>query len=184
MTLSYALDTAQGFTFTPGSRDSIGSLTAATICGTTLNADLTVTDPVTNASTPAVGVLTQVQWEETIQSPVSFTFFVSAQNRDVLKQILSQQIASTAVTLNFGVYQYAAAVQKYFCAFTPQQPPLNAVISQAGGALFLNLAEAPTQITTSLAAYEVILTAGPAAQVQVFTVASTAPGSVAMPWGK
>ena len=131
-----------------------------------------------------MGVLTQVQWEETIQSPVSFTFFVSAENRDVLKQILSQQIASTAVTLNFGVYQYAAAVQKYFCAFTPQQPPLNAVISQAGGALFLNLAEAPTQITTSLAAYEVILTAGPAAQVQVFTVASTAPGSVAMPWGK
>jgi len=157
MTLSYALDTAQGFTFTPGSRDSIGSLTAATICGTTLNADLTVTDPVTNASTPAV---------------------------DVVKQILSQQIASTAVTLNFGVYQYAAAVQKYFCAFTPQQPPLNAVISQAGGALFLHLAEAPTQITKSLAAYEVILTAGPAAQVQVFTVASTAPGSVAMPWGK
>jgi len=102
----------------------------------------------------------------------------------VVKQILSQQIASTAVTLNFGVYQYAAAVQKYFCAFTPQQPPLNAVISQAGGALFLHLAEAPTQITKSLAAYEVILTAGPAAQVQVFTVASTAPGSVAMPWGK
>ena len=38
MTLSYALDTAQGFTFTPGSRDSIGSLTTATICGTALDA--------------------------------------------------------------------------------------------------------------------------------------------------
>jgi hypothetical protein len=183
MTLSYALDTAQGFTFTPGSRDSVGSLTAATICGTTLKADLTVTDPVTNASTPAVGVLTQVQWEETIQAPVSFTFFVSADNRGVLEQILSRQTASTAVTLNFGVYQYAVGVQKYFCAFTPQQPPLNAVISQAGGALFLHVADAPTQVTKSLAAYEVVLTAGPAAQVQVFTVASTTPGSVAVPWG-
>jgi len=183
MTLSYALDTAQGFTFTPGSRDSIGSLTAATICGTTLKADLTVTDPVTNASKPAVGVLTQVQWEETVQAPLSFTFFVSAENRGVLEQILSQQNASTVVTLNFGVYQYADGVQKYFCAFTPQQPPLNAVISQAGGALFLHLADAPTQVTKSLAAYEVILTAGPAAQVQVFTVASTTPGSVAMSWG-
>ena len=183
MTLSYALDTAQGFSFTPGSRDSIGSLTAATICGTTLKADLTVTDPVTNASTPAVGVLTQVQWEETIQAPLSVTFFVSADNRDVLEQILSQQSASTPVALSFGVYQYAAGVQKYFCAFTPEQPPLNAVISQAGGALFLHVAEAPTQVTKSLAVYEVILTAGPAAQVQVFTVASTAPGSVAVPWG-
>jgi hypothetical protein len=183
MTLSYALDTAQGFTFRPGSHDSIGSLSAATICGTTLKADLTVTDPVTNASTAAVGVLTQVQWEETVQAPLSFTFFVSAENRGVLEQILSQQNASTAVTLNFGVFQYAAGVQKYFCAFTPQQPPLNAVISQAGGALFLHLADAPTQVTKSLAAYEVILTTGPAAQVQVFTVASTAPGSVAMPWG-
>ena len=183
MTLSYALDTAQGFTFTPGSHDSVGSLTAATICGTTLKADLTVTDPVTNASTPAVGVLTQVQWEETIQAPVSFTFFVSADNRGVLEQILSQQTASTPVALSFGVYQYAAGVQKYFCAFTPEQPPLNAVISQAGGALFLHLADAPTQVTKSLAVYEVILTAGPAAQVQVFTVASTTPGSVAMSWG-
>jgi hypothetical protein len=183
MTLSYALDTAQGFTFTPGSRDSVGSLTAATICGTALKADLTVTDPVTNASTPAVGVLTQVQWEETIQAPLSFTFFVSADNRGVLEQILSRQTASTAVTLNFGVYQYAVGVQKYFCAFTPQQPPLNAVISQAGGALFLHVADTPTQVTKSLAAYEVVLTAGPAAQVQVFTVASTTPGSVAVPWG-
>ena len=183
MTLSYALDTAQGFTFTPGSRDSIGSLTTATICGTALDADLAVTDPVTNASTPAVGVLTQVQWEETIQAPLSVTFFVSADNRDVLEQILSQQSASTPVALSFGVYQYAAGVQKYFCAFTPEQPPLNAVISQAGGALFLHLADAPTQVTKSLAAYEVTLTAGPAAQVQIFTVASTAPGSVAMPWG-
>jgi hypothetical protein len=87
------------------------------------------------------------------------------------------------VTLNFGVYQYAAGVQKYFCAFTPQQPPLNAVISQAGGALFLHVSDAPTQVTKSLAAYEVVLTAGPAAQVQVFTVASTTPGSVAIPWG-
>jgi hypothetical protein len=128
-------------------------------------------------------VLTQVQWEETIQAPLSVTFFVSADNRDVLEQILSQQSASTPVALSFGVYQYAAGVQKYFCAFTPEQPPLNAVISQAGGALFLHLADAPTQVTKSLAAYEVTLTAGPAAQVQIFTVASTAPGSVAMPWG-
>jgi hypothetical protein len=178
MTLSYALDTQQGFTFTPGSRDAIGSLTAATICGTALKADLTVTDPVTTASMPAVGVLTQVQWEESIQAPLSFTVYVSAHNRGVLEQILS-----TAVILNFGVYQYAASAQKYFCAFTPEQPPLNGVISQAGGALFVNLAETPTQITKSLAAYEVTLTAGPAAQVQILTVASTAPGSVAMPWG-
>ena len=102
MTLSYALDTAQGFTFTPGSRDSIGSLTAATICGTTLKADLTVTDPVTNASTPAVGVLTQVQWEETVQGPLSFTFFVSAGNRGVLEQILSQQPVERPATRRSG----------------------------------------------------------------------------------
>lgn len=183
MTLSYALDTQQGFTFTPGSRDAIGFLTAATISGTPLAADLTVTDPVTNASMPAVGVLTQVQWEESIQAPLSFTAFVSAHNRGVIEQILSQQVASTAVTLNFGVYQYAASAQKYFCAFTPERPPLDGVISQAGGALFLNLAATPTQITKSLAAYEITLTAGPAAQVQGLTVASTAPGSVAMPWG-
>jgi hypothetical protein len=183
MTLSFALDTKQGFTFTPGSRDAIGSLTAATICGTTLEADLTVTDPVTNVSMPAVGVLTQVQWEESIQAPLSFTAYISAHNRGVLEQILSQQTSSTAVTLDFGVYQYAASARKYFCAFTPEQPPLTGIISQAGGALFVNLADTPTQITTSVAAYEVTLTAGPAGQVQTLTVASTAPGSVAMPWG-
>jgi hypothetical protein len=183
MTLSYALDTQQGFTFTPGSRDAIGSLTAATVCGTSLKADLTVTDPVTTASMPAVGVLTQVQWEEGIQAPLSFTAYISAHNRGVLEQILNQQTSSTAVILNFGVYQYAASTQKYFCAFTPEQPPLNGVISQAGGALFVHLSDTPTQITASVAAYEVTLTAGPAAQVQLLTVASTAPGSVAMPWG-
>src|ERR1022692_4872943 len=120
MTLSYALDTQQGFTFTPGSRDAIGSLTLALICGNVPNADSTVTDPVTGASMPAVGVLTQVQWEESIQAPLSFTVHVSAHNRGVLEQILSQQISSTAVILNFGVYQYAASAQKYFCAFTPR----------------------------------------------------------------
>ncbi len=183
MTLSYALDTQQGFTFTPGSRDAIGSLTAATICGTALATDLTVTDPVTTVSVPAVGVLTQVQWEESIQAPLSFTAYVSAHNQGVIEKILSQQVGSASVTLNFAVYQYAASAQNYYCAFTPEQPPLNGVISQAGGALFLNLAATPTQITKSLAAYEVTLTAGPAAQVQLLTVASTAPGSVAMPWG-
>jgi len=184
MTLSYALDTAQGFTFTPGSRDSIGSLTTATICGTALDADLAVTDPVTNASTPAVGVLTQVQWEETIQAPLSLTFLVSAHNRGVLQQILSRQIANAAVILNFSVYQYASPTQKYYCAFTPEHPPLSGVISQAGGALFLHLADAPTQVTESLDAYEVILTTGPAAQLQALTVTSSAPGSIAMPWGR
>jgi len=183
MTLSYALDAQQGFTFTPGSRDAIGSLTAATICGTALAADLTVTDPVTTASMPAVGVLAQVQWEESIQAPLSFTAYVSAHNQGVIEKILSQQVGSASVTLNFAVYQYAASAQHYYCAFTPEQPPLTGVISQAGGALFLNLAATPTQITKSLAAYEVTLTAGPAAQVQLLTVASTAPGSVAMPWG-
>ncbi len=161
MTLSFALDTQQGFTFTPGSRDPIGSLTAATICGTALNADLTVTDPVTNASMPAVGVLTQVQWEESIQAPLSLTAYISADNRGVLGKLLSQQISSTAVILDFAVYQYAASARRYFCAFTPQQPPLNGIISQAGGALFVNLADTPTQVTTSMAAYEVTLTAGP-----------------------
>ncbi|MDQ2814277.1 MAG: hypothetical protein M3Z75_21015 [Actinomycetota bacterium] len=183
MTLSYALDVQQGFALTPGSRDAVGSLTAATIDGTTLSADLTVIDPVTNASMAAVGVLSQVQWDEAVQAPVSFTVYVSAHNHGVLEQILAQQAASTPVTLSFGVYEYAASVQKYFCAFTPEQPPLSGVISQAGGALFLHLAAAPTQVTKALTAYEVTLTAGPAAQVQLFTVASTAPGSVAMQWG-
>jgi hypothetical protein len=183
MTLSYALDTKQGFTFTPGSPEAIGSLTAATICGTALAADLTVTDPVANASRPAVGVLTQVQWEESIQAPLSFTAFVSADNRDVIEKILSQQIDSADVILDFGVYEYAASAHKHFCAFTPQRPPLNGIISQAGGALFLNLAASPTRVTKSLTAYEVTLTVGPADQVQALIVASTAPGSVAMPWG-
>ena len=183
MTLSYALDTQQGFTFTPGSRESIGSLTAATICGTALAADLTVTDPVENASIPAVGVLTQVQWEENIQAPLSFTAFVSAHNRGVIEKILSQQIDSADVVVDFGVYEYAASTHKYFCALTPGQPPLNGIISQAGGALFLNLAANSTQVTESLAVYEITLTAGPADQVQTLIVASTAPGSVAMPWG-
>ena len=96
MTLSYALDTQQGFTFTPGSRDAIGALTAATICGTVLAADLTVTDPVTTATMPAVGVLTQVQWEESIQAPLSLTAYVSAHNRSALEQVLSRPTSSTA----------------------------------------------------------------------------------------
>jgi hypothetical protein len=87
------------------------------------------------------------------------------------------------VILNFSVYQYAFPTQKYYCAFTPEQPPLSGVISQAGGALFLHLADAPTQVTESLDAYEVILTTGPAAQLQALTVTSSAPGSIAMPWG-
>lgn len=183
MALSYALDVQQGFTFTPGSHDAVGYLSTATVCGAALKADLTVTNPLTNASMGAAGVLAQVQWAETAGAPLSFTVFVSAPNRGVLEQLVSQQIASTAVILNFGVYQYDVRVQKYFCAFAPEQPPLEAVIAKTGRTLELQVAAVPTQVGKSLQAYEVTLTAGPLPSVQVFKVAPSATDSVAKPWG-
>ena len=184
MTLSYALDTAQGFTFTPGSRDSIGSLTAATICGTTLKADLTVTDPVTNASGLTAGVLAQVQWGETAQAPLSLTACVSEPNSIVLLQLEhQQQITSTAVVLDFGVYEYDAETGAYFGSFAPAQPPLDALVGKSGNTIELQVSSTPLQVK-SLEVYEVSMTVQPPVpQLQELALAASASAKIIKPWG-
>jgi hypothetical protein len=50
MALSLSLNPQQGLTFNSGSQQPTGHLLSATLCGTALTADLTVTDPVAGSS--------------------------------------------------------------------------------------------------------------------------------------
>jgi hypothetical protein len=183
MTLSFALDVQQGFSFTSGSHAAVGHLVVATVFGTALTADLTVTDPVTNASMPAAGVLAQVQWGETPQAPLSLTTYVSARNMIVLQQLEQQQITSTAVALDFRVYEYDAETRAYFGSFAPKQPPLDALVGKAGNTIELQVSRAPLQVK-SMEVYAVSMTVQPPApQLQELAVAVSASAAIIKPWG-
>jgi hypothetical protein len=184
MTLSWTLDVQQGFAFTPGSHATVGHLVMATVFGTALTADLMVTDPVTNASMPAAGVLAQVRWGETAQAPLSLTACVSEPNSIVLLQLEhQQQITSTAVVLDFGVYEYDAETGAYFGSFAPAQPPLDALVGKSGNTIELQVSSTPLQVK-SLEVYEVSMTVQPPVpQLQELALAASASAKIIKPWG-
>jgi hypothetical protein len=183
MPLSYALDVQQGFSFGSGSHAAVGHLITAAVFGTALTADLTVTDPAANASTPAVGVLAQVQWGETPQAPLSLAAYVSVSNHSVLTQLEHQQISGTAVVVNFRVYEYDPVSRGYFVTFAPQQPPLHALVAKSGNTVQLRVSSTPLQVK-SLQVYEVAMTLQPPLpQRQGLLVAESPATPLLKPWG-
>jgi hypothetical protein len=183
MTLSSTLDIQQGCAFTPGSHAAVGHLVMATILGAALTADLTVTDPVTNANMPAAGVLAEVHWGETPGAPLSMTAYVSERNRTVLQQLQQQQITNTAVILDFRVYQYDAGARVYYGSFAPKQPPLDALIGKSGSnTIELQVSSTPRQVK-AIVLYEVTMTVQPAPQLQELAVAASASVAIIKAWG-
>jgi hypothetical protein len=182
MTLSISLDVQQALAFTSGSHAAVGYLVMATVCGTALTADLTVTDPVTNASGLTAGVLAQVQWGETAQAPLFLTACVSAPNRSALQQLVQQQITSTAVVLDFSVYEYDNVELVYFGSFAPEQPPLDALVVKTGNTIELQVSSTPLQVK-SLEVYEVSMTVQPPPQLQELALATNATAKTIKPWG-
>jgi hypothetical protein len=183
MAISWTLNVQQGFSFTPNSHAAVGHLVMATVFGTALAADLIVTDPVTKANMPVAGVLAQVAWGETPQTPLSLAAYVSQHNRAALQLLQQQQVTSTAVALDFRAYQYDAEANVYYGSFAPKQPPLEALAAKTGNNIALQVSSSPLQVG-SVAVYEVTMTVQPApAQQQELAVAVSASEAVVKPWG-
>ena len=183
MALSLYLSVSQGLSFTPGSTDGVGHLLSATICGTTLTADLTVTDPKTGSSTAAAGVLEQAGWQEHVGDPTLMTAFISAHNQSVLQQLQQTVNPTTAVTVSFQTREYDQVARSWYSAFAPVQPPLSGLIQEMDKSPQLTVASSAT-VFGSTQLYKMDFgMVPPANKAQSLRVANSATSRVLKSWG-
>jgi hypothetical protein len=143
-----ALSQKQGFNFDKSGQDPIGFINALTIGTTVIEGDLQLRQPTASRSWDAksVGVLGRIAWGGASSDPIELTAYVSAQNRQRIEQLLKQPLASSALRIDFVVYNFDPIAKKYVRAFYPNDVPLRGQIRKTGAESPLKLGDKGTDV--------------------------------------
>jgi len=132
--LSYTCSVRQGFNFEKDAQDTVGFVTAMTVSGQKLKADITVTDPlkIDSGKISVVGVLSRTTWQGGYADPLALVMQVSAANKDVISSLVHQKLSNTKVNIQFVVYQFdqEAKEAQYFKAFHSNEKDLECLIEK------------------------------------------------------
>ncbi|HEX3605201.1 MAG TPA: hypothetical protein VH134_04720, partial [Candidatus Dormibacteraeota bacterium] len=113
----------------PGGTTTIGYLVTATIAGTTLTPDISVTDRQSGAATSVVGVVSTDNWSGGTVDPITMTAYISTANRQRIQGTLQRALPTRAVTFDFANHNWDAVNKRYFVSFAPASPPLHGQLS-------------------------------------------------------
>ena len=176
-------DVTQGFHHSSGGTATVGYLVSATIAGTTLIPDISVSDPQSGATTTVVGVMSADEWAGGASDPISLTAYISNANRQRLVPLTQTPPTNTAVTFNFANDVWDQVAKRYFVSFAPVSPPLRGQLSRNGGAVALQVASAPGP--QSPPSYAMTMTVVPPASggPQSIRVATSSTASAVKTWG-
>ena len=143
---------ADGFNFVASNDQTVGylyklGLDQGTGSAVSLTPDLTLTEPLSTTKTPVVAVLSQVTWAGATSSPLKFTGYVSAANRNTIFALLHTTIASSSVSFGFGTFSWDPAVAQYFESFdnlnSTTGSTLSGLIQSVTGNLQLSVSSTP-----------------------------------------
>ena len=132
--LDYVCDVRQGFNFEKDVQNPVGFVTALTVCGQKLDADITVTDPlkIDAGKLKVVGVLSTASWLGGYADPLYVAMQVSGANKNVLSSLVHQKLSNTKLAIRFVVYQFdqEAKDAQYFKAFHSNDKDLECLIEK------------------------------------------------------
>jgi hypothetical protein len=184
----YDCDMSYAFVPDPNQQERVGYVTAFAGLGLAqaLKADLTVTNPLTRATTPVVGVIAQFEWAGAVGDPLKIDMYVSQENAAQLKVLQQQALKTTKVTaLNFSIINYDQETKQWFTQAAPQNPPLSGIVP--GGQnpeLNVDLTPVPVKEGIEVNVYQVSVQIAPGAnQAYTLTFANSSTKPVVKAWG-
>lgn len=175
----------QGFNHSAGQTQPVGYLISATIAGATLAPDISVSDPLSGATTKVVGVIQNDSWSGGTTDPIQLSAYISAANRNTIKAYLQQAVTTSAVTFNVTNEFWDAAYKRWYTAFAPTSPPLRAQLERNGSAYYLAVGDTPQSMGTSQNYYQMSMTVipPPPGSSQTIRVAVSSTSSSTKVWG-
>jgi hypothetical protein len=182
----YDCDMSYAFVPDPNKQERVGYVTAFAGLAQALKADLTVTNPLTRATTPVVGVIAQFEWAGAVGDPLKIDMYVSQENAAQLKVLQQQALKTTKVTaLNFSIINYDQETKQWFTQAAPQNPPLSGIVP--GGQnpeLNVDLTPVPVKEGIEVNVYQVSVQIAPGAnQAYTLTFANGSTKPVVKAWG-
>jgi hypothetical protein len=177
-------DAAQGFHPQAGGTTTIGYLVTATIAGTTLTPDISVTDRQSGATASVVGVVSTDNWSGGTGDPITMTAYISTANWQRIYAALRQPLPTRAVTFDFANHNWDVQTKRYFVSFAPTSPPLHGQLSiNSSHQPVLSVASTPGPVQTPQN-YAMSMSVDPQpGSAQTIRVAASSSASMVKAWG-
>ncbi len=139
--VNYELDLTQGFRHQANSTRPVGYITALQVGSTSLRADLSIKNPVTQSTIAVVGVLKRSMWSGGRSDPKYFSFNVSGLNKQAILNLRGDPaLAGQEVKIYYLIYAYdTRPPARYFTALQPKTTTLAARFVIEQGRVVLNV---------------------------------------------
>ena len=179
------LDLTQGFNFRKDSITPIGHITGLKIGETELTGDVTLIDPMNNAShLPVIGVLEGVTTNGAPTDPLYFECQVSETAKNRLDTLTKKNLSNTEVEVAFACYAYDQSEERYYKSFHTQDVALKGLIQGQGGDLAIQVELTPNAIVQEPRNFRLSLGLVPQPIQQTLYYATSATDEVTMQWGE
>lgn len=183
--LSYPCDVSQGFNFQKDVQELVGHLTAMTIGGTELSADLGVTDPtdISGDKISVVAVLSDIYWEGGYGHSISLSGKVSNANQTSMAGLTLNTLSSTEVVFQYNVYKYDNAEKTWYKCFHANETDLNGLVETNSGDLVLSIDTTPSPEVPNPLNFHMSMSIMPADEEQDIHVAVSNSDKFVKKWG-
>jgi hypothetical protein len=187
----FDVSAARAFDF-KSNKGAFGHLRSLEIAGYTLDADVSVQTPLTdaNANANVVGILSGIAWgsghNPGITDPILLSVEISLANAAKVREILHRPPTEIQVTISFAVYNYDHVEEKYFvaCQGAADETALKGHVRRLGNSIALEIEEDATalpQAGTKL--FQLTAELEPAPITQMIALGTSATTKIVKPWG-
>jgi hypothetical protein len=113
--INFTMDPEHALHFVRDTHDYVGHLYYFGVgSDVSLSADLKLTNPIGFRSTQVAGVLSSLEWGGSPESFMTIKALVSMANRQLIMNIVHQDVSDPSVMLSFSIYDYDNVKLKFF----------------------------------------------------------------------
>lgn len=173
----------QGFEFKRDVQVTIGHIDYLKIGDVVLAQDFEVKNPIDEREVKTVGVMSAFLWNGARDDWLEFSFQISAANKNVLRNIIHQEIDKAKVEIAFTVYDFDPISNQYYGSVDTNALILSGSIAERAGTRFISVALEPSQEVEPPENYAVDLKLMPPGFEQMIILSVSASDTFERSWG-
>jgi hypothetical protein len=184
----FECDKAYGFMPDPNEHPRVGYVTAFAGLGLpqVLSPDLTVSNPLTGARMPVVGVIEKFEWAGGAGDPLVIDMYVSHENAAQLMVVLQSDLTTTKVSaLDYIIVNYDQETKQWFTQAAPKGQSLSGIVpGTKNPELQVDLTPVAVEAGVDVNIYKISVQIAPGAnQAYALTFANSSTKQVTKSWG-
>ena len=162
----------------------IGHIDYLKIGATELEADFSVTDPISTGELKnAVGVISAIQWNGGYAEPISFSGQISDSNKEKIAAMMNEISANTKVEFILSAYDYDRNTKSYYKCFHSDSIKLKGLVFKQGGGLAMYISMDESYEVTSPKNFTFSLGVMPQEPSQDVHIAVSSNSKLVKKWG-